>query len=641
MKNNFGFIKTAVASPIIKVANPEFNVKEIITSCENAEKNGANLIVFPELSVTGYTCGDLFMQQSLLDACEQAIAKLVKKSEEWEMLCIVGTPIRVKNRLFNCAVSVLNGEIVSVYCKKYLANKNDTYEKRWFDTLGDDEYIETVFCGQEIELGNQIININSGEVKIGIEISEDVCSPIAPSTFEAMAGAHIIVNLAARGAVIGEEKNIKRILEQHSARNICGYLYANAGVYESTTDSVYAGECLVYENGCLICQGERFNRKSQIVYAEIDVSKIEDERLKSSTFNDCAKEYDSQSFIEVDVELEVKQLDKLERKIARNPFVPENKTVCDQICEETFSVQVAGLCKRLEHTNTKKLYIGISGGLDSTLAVLVAKKSFDLLQIPRKDIIGVTMPGFGTTDRTYNNALSIMKGLGITIKEVDIKEACLKHFEDIEHDKDILDVTYENVQARERTQILMDMANKNGGFVLGTGDLSEMALGWCTYNGDHMSMYGVNAGVPKTMIKYLIDWVAENEDDGISVALKDIIATPISPELLPPDSEGKIAQHTESKIGPYELHDFFLYYLMRYGMTIEKIKFLAYSAFDGVYENSVIDSWLKVFCQRFFQQQFKRSCMPDGPKVGLISLSPRSDLKMPSDADPKAWIDKV
>jgi len=643
---NFGFVRTAAASPKLKVANPLYNVMEIKEILYQAEEKHVQVIAFPELCITGYTCQDLFFQKVLQVQALSALQWLIQETQDLSVVYIVGIPLSIKSRLFNCAVVVYRGEIFGVVPKSYLPNTREFYEKRWF-SVRNEPFTETIsLLGLDVPFGKVLFDFDSLGIKLGVEICEDLWAPLPPSTAMALEGANIIVNLSASNELVSKAPYRKALVEQQSARLICAYLYAAAGVHESTTDLVFAGDCMIAENGVVLAESKRFVRENQFIVSDVDIDKLCFERQSSSSFVDsCALQESRGEYDLVSVPVDSRDLDLpavFYRTVDPHPFVPASPLQRKERCEEIFQIQTAGLAKRLEHTGVKTVYIGISGGLDSTLSLLVAHKTFALLNLPFTDIVGVTMPGFGTTSQTYDNAITLMKELGVTVNEIDIKTSCLVHFKDIGHDAAVLDVTYENVQARERTQILMDLANKHQGIVIGTGDLSELALGWCTYNGDQMSMYGVNSSIPKTLIRYLIDWISKTQE---SVAVREVLGrildTPISPELLPPDKDGNIAQKTELTIGPYELHDFFLYCFLRQGACPKKILFLAGKAFSEMYCIETIQKWLYVFYKRFFSQQFKRSCMPDGPKVGSVSLSPRGDWRMPSDADGSAWFDQL
>jgi NAD+ synthase (glutamine-hydrolysing) len=626
MKN--GFVRVAAAIPSVKVADCDYNISQIENLVKQADTENVQVICFPELSVTAYTCADLFFQQHLQTKVHAALSRLCLFSYDISTVIIVGAPLENRNKLYNTAVVIQGGKILGVVPKTFLPNSNEFYEKRWFSPAKkiDEEMIKV--AGEEVPFGTKLLFTNENFC-FGIELCEDLWVPLPPSTHHAMNGADIIFNLSASNELIGKNTYLRKLIEQQSARCNAGYVYASAGFGESTTDVVFAGNALVAENGKIIAESKRFSFEPQIVLSEIDVELLRSERLRNTNFavQNEKNDYKTIHFKAVNIPENF----KLSRTINKHPFVPSIANR-NESCEEIFSIQVSGLAQRWQHTNAKTMVIGISGGLDSTLALLVTVKTADKLGINRERIIGITMPGFGTTGRTYNNAVQLMKSLGITSLEIPIKDACIQHFKDIGHDVNVHDVTYENVQARERTQILMNIANKQNGLVVGTGDLSELAMGWATYNGDHMSMYGVNSGIPKTLVRYLVEWAAHQTDASSEAILLDVLNTPVSPELLPAAKDGTISQKTEDLIGPYELHDFFLYYLIRYGFCPEKILMLAKNAFSGDYSKEIIEKWLKVFMRRFFAQQFKRSCMPDGPKVGSVNLSPRGDWRMPSDA---------
>ncbi len=639
---NYGYIKVASAIPSVKVGDCQFNLQEIEQMIARAEGQGVEVIVFPELSITGYTCQDLFRQQLLLDVAEQSVLMLLDFTRQLDIIVIVGAPVQVGMILLNCAVVIQKGEILAIIPKTYLPNYSEFYEKRWFASSQDLHPTEILYAGSKTMVTAQptIFRTYTGAT-FGVELCEDVWAPEPPSTFLTLAGADIIFNLSASDELIGKHAYLQQLLSQQSARTMSGYVYSGSGFGESTQDVVYGGNALIYENGKCIAESERFSFEPQMVVSQIDYEKLRAERRNNTTFVNAQRRVEQGNVRFIDCHSISQDDFTLMRNISPTPFIPEQENMKDA-CEEIFNIQIAGLAKRLVHTNCRTVVVGISGGLDSTLALLVCVRTFDKLKLPRTGIIGVTMPGFGTTDRTYTNAMALMKSLGVTIKEVSIKKSCIQHFEDIEHDISVHDVTYENGQARERTQILMDLSNKYNGMVIGTGDLSELALGWATYNGDHMSMYGVNVSIPKTLICYLVQYVAESGIDADSRAtLTDIIDTPISPELIPADEQGNIAQKTEDLVGPYILHDFFLYYMLRCGFRPSKIYMLACHAFMGEFDEETIKKWLRVFLRRFFAQQFKRSCLPDGPKVGSVSLSPRGDWRMPSDACSTLWVKEV
>ena len=635
----FGFVKVAAAIPAVRVADCKFNAQHTEAQIMIADGKGVQIVIFPELNLTGYSCGDLFSHQLLLEQAEMALMQVINNTRQLDIISIVGLPVMVNSTLANCAVVFQRGKILGVVPKTYLPNYKEFYEQRWFASSLTYKDISSVrLCGQTVPFGKDLL-FETSDTCFGIEICEDVWAPVPPSSELVLKGAEIIFNMSADTENIAKHQYLRSLLAQQSARCLAGYVFSSCGFGESTTDVVFAGNALIYENGTLLAEAERFSFDEQLVVSEIDVERLRGERLVNTTFAASVRAYGADGVQRIQTEMVNSRNLSLTRYIDPHPFVPAGVKLLDERCEEIFSIQVAGLAKRLVHTNCKTVVIGISGGLDSTLALLVCVKTFDKLGLPRKGIVGITMPGFGTTDRTYNNALTLMSSLQVTVKEISIKDACIQHFKDIEHDMSIHDVTYENGQARERTQILMDYANKIGGLVIGTGDLSELALGWATYNGDHMSMYGVNASIPKTLVRYLVNWVAQTGVDVISRnTLLDIIDTPISPELIPADENGNIKQKTEDLVGPYELHDFFLYYFLRFGMRPAKIYYLAEIAFKGMYDSTTIKKWLTNFCRRFFNQQFKRSCLPDGPKVGSVSLSPRGDWRMPSDASSALWL---
>ena len=649
---NYGFVKVASAIPSLKVADCSYNIQQIESLIVQAEGKGVEIICFPELSICGYTCQDLFGQQLLLEKCEESLFKLLDFTRSLQIITIVGMPVMIGALLMNCAVVVQGGRILGVVPKTYLPNYKEFYEKRWFapSTAVNDTQIH--LCAQMVAFGRNLL-FHTQKTCFGIEICEDLWAPVPPSSELAMKGAEIIFNLSASNELISKHQYLLSLISQQSARCMAGYVYSSCGFGESTQDLVFAGNALIYENGTLIAQSKRFCLEEQMVISEIDTERLLTERRHNTTFSDNIRLTDTTNRMDIQCQTVNPAYDfELTRWVNPHPFVPRGKAL-DERCEEIFAIQTSSLAKRIVHTGARSIVVGISGGLDSTLALLVCVKTMDMLKRPRKEVIGITMPGFGTTDRTYNNAMSLMESLGICIKEISIKESCIRHFIDINHDINVHDVTYENAQARERTQVLMDVANQCNGFVVGTGDLSELALGWCTYNADHMSNYGVNASIPKTLVKYLVKWVAQNSVDPESKnTLIDIIDTPISPELIPANEKGEIQQKTEDLVGPYELHDFFLYHFLRLGFRPAKILYLAQQAFtkqphpadseDGMsvgnYDDETIQKWLHTFCRRFFTQQFKRSCLPDGPKVGSVSLSPRGDWRMPSDASSSDWL---
>lgn len=637
--DNFGFLKVAAAIPHVSIGDCTTNAERIIALAEQAAQRGVEIIVFPELAITGYTCGDLFLQATLLDATDDALAAIAKASRKLPLTFIVGAPLRHGSTLYNCAAVIAQGRILGVVPKTYIPNYAEFYEARWFASGAGiaDETIRA--AGQETDFGSNLTFEVNG-VEFGVEICEDLWVAVPPSSHLAQNGAKVIFNLSASPEGVGKYAYLRQLIAHQSARTHAAYVYCSAGFGESSTDLVFAGNALIAENGTVLREAERFSLEERLVVADVDIERLEFDRRRNTSFRMNEATTDN-TVIEMEVP-EGLRAAALDRDIDPMPFVPQDKTHRNERCEEIFRIQAHGLARRLTHTHCTKAVIGISGGLDSTLALLVAVRTFDLLQLDRKGIIGITMPGFGTTGRTYNNAMELMRGLGITIREIPIGKACEQHFSDIGLDASDRSATYENAQARERTQILMDVANMEGGLVVGTGDLSELALGWATYNGDQMSMYGVNASVPKTLVRHLVKWAADTEPDAATrTTLLDIIDTPVSPELLPADAEGCIAQKTEDLVGPYELHDFFLYNFVRAGYRPAKILLLAEQAFHDRYDRATICKWLTVFFRRFFAQQFKRSAMPDGPKVGSVALSPRGDWRMPSDASVAAWLEDL
>ena len=630
MKN--GFVKVAAATPDIRVADVEFNTQNIINAMEEAQKNGAKILVFPELCVTGYTCSDLFDHSVLLKASRKALLEIAENTNDKDMLVFVGAPLEVNGKLYNVATAMNQGEIIGFTTKTFLPNYGEFYEMRQF-TPGPQTVRKITFEGKKIPFGPQILFQAEGmeELVVAAEICEDVWSPVPPSIQAALEGATVIVNCSASDETIGKDTYRRALISGQSARLISGYIYANAGEGESTTDLVFGGHNIIAENGTILKESSRY--VNEIIYSELDLQRITGERRKNTTFQPL----DEETLVRVPFTVEETKT-FLTRTFPKKPFVPSDEQTRAQRCEEILTIQAMGLKKRLAHTNARTAVVGISGGLDSTLALLVTARAFDMLGRDKKDIIAVTMPCFGTTDRTYQNACEMSKKVGATLIEVPIADAVNIHFRDIGHDPEDHSVTYENCQARERTQVLMDIANKTWGMVIGTGDLSELALGWATYNGDHMSMYGVNASVPKTLVRHLVKYAADDtKDEALKNVLYDVLDTPVSPELLPP-KDGDIAQKTEDLVGPYELHDFFLYFMLRFGYEPSKIFRIACMTFDGEYDKETIFKWLETFCRRFFSQQFKRSCLPDGPKVGTVALSPRGDWRMPSDACVAVWM---
>ncbi len=638
---DYGFVRVAAAIPKLKVANCKYNAGEIIKISNEADRQGVQFVVFPELAVTAYSCGDLFLQRTLQNEALKGLETILSETKALECVIIFGMPLLVNSRMYNCGVAIRKGKLLGVVPKSFIPNYSEFYELRWF-CPGLEKKNETIdLLGQSVPFGIDVL-FEAGNISglcFGIEICEDLWVPSPPSSAQALSGATLLFNLSASNEIVGKHEYRENMIKMQSAKCAAAYIYTSSGPNESTTDLVFGGHALICEYGSLLAESERFSFEEQLLVADIDIERLVNERLKNSGFTHKTTDNEFRKAVFNVGELEA---GKILRKIDPHPFVPSDPNARNRRCEEIFNIQTSGLGKRLKHTGIDKCVIGISGGLDSTLALLVIVKAYDRLGLDRKNIHAITMPGFGTSANTLGNSLELMRLMQVTTYQIDIKEACMKHFKDIGHDPAIYDVTYENVQARERTQILMDVANKIGGLVIGTGDLSELALGWCTYNGDHMSMYAVNTGVPKTLVKYLVQWAADYVfEDETSKVLLSVLDTPISPELLPTDEAGDIAQKTEDIVGPYELHDFFLYHMVRYGAVPAKILFMAVQAFKDKYAEETIEKWLKIFLGRFFSQQFKRSCMPDGPKVGTISLSPRGDWRMPSDGDVKAWIENL
>lgn len=622
---NYGFVKVATAAPEVRVADVTFNTQKTIAAMHTAAEHGARLVVFPELGLTAYTCSDLFFQSALIQKAKDAVLRIAKETETLDLLAVVGLPLAVGDKLYNAAAFLQGGRILGFATKKYLPNYSEFYEMRHFSVLEENTTVR--IGGETVPVGPRLIFCAEymEDFKVAAEICEDLWAPEPPGVSHALCGATVLVNLSASNEIIGKSDYRRTLLRSQSSRAVCAYLYADAGQGESTTDLVFSGHSMIYENGTLLGETKPFCEK--ILYADIDVARVVQERRHLSTFR--PKEDDG--YLKIPFGGKHSKT-VLERRFDPHPFVPSGEEGRRNRCEEIFAIQYHGLKKRLMHIGLKTVTIGISGGLDSTLALLVTARAFDSLNLPRSGIVAVTMPCFGTTDRTYQNAKNLILGLGATLREINIKAAVRQHLSDIGADERVHDVTYENAQARERTQVLMDIANQTGGIVVGTGDLSELALGFATYNGDHMSMYGVNASVPKTLVRHLVRYVADSSESGLKETLYDILDTPVSPELLPPEEDGTIAQQTEEIVGPYELHDFFLYYMLRWGFSKDKILHLAQNAFSGCYDTPTIQKWLDIFMRRFFRSQFKRSCMPDGPKVGSVALSPRGDLRMPSDA---------
>lgn len=630
------YFRVASAVPSVKIGDPQSNIESIERLMRQAADRGVEVVLFPELSITGYTCGDLFLHSTLRRSAIEALEQLVASTSDLGIVAIVGLPFSIDNNLYNCAAAISGGRVLGVVPKRHLPNYSEFYEARWFasgDNI-DEEVVE--LCGEGVVVSpNSIFAING--INCAIELCEDLWVPAPPSSHLSQA-AQVIFNPSASPEVVGKHNYLISLIKQQSARCIAGYVYSSAGFGESSTDLVFGGKSIIAENGRVIAEGDRFSIEEHMTVADLDVEMLDHQRLRTTTFHN----HKIDKFVCDPIYFEVEKRDELLHPVDRMPFVPSNPALRDERCQEIFAIQTSGLAQRLAHTHTKRVVIGISGGLDSTLALLVAVRTFDRLGLDRKGIIGVTMPGFGTTGRTYNNAVTLVNELGATLREISIKAACVQHFSDIGLDAADRSVSYENSQARERTQILMDIANMEGGMVVGTGDLSELALGWATYNGDHMSMYGVNSSVPKTLIRYLVEWIADGEPNAKAAAsLRDVADTPVSPELLPADENDEITQKTEDLVGPYELHDFFLYNFVRLGFGADKIAALANIAFDGLYDSATITKWLKIFVRRFFNQQFKRSAMPDGPKVGTVTLSPRGDWRMPSDATSRTWLDEI
>ena len=635
----YGFIRIGTITPKLKVADVEFNTNELIKEIKNATTNKVSIVLTPELSLTGYTCADLFQQNILLEECINNLNKLLEETKNLDIISIIGMPIKHENKLYNTAVVIKEGKILGLIPKSYIPNYKEFYEQRWFASGFELQKNEITLCNQTVPISTNLLfkDSENEDICFGIEICEDLWSPYPPSTNHALNGATIIFNPSASNEIVGKYDYRKNLIKNQSAKTISAYCYASSGINESTTDLVFSGHCLIAENGTILKENKRFTIESNSIYTDIDVQKLMNYRLQNTSYmaNTPKENYQEIKITCPD------HITTLERNYSEYPFVSTNPITKSQRCEEIIAIQASGLIKRLIHTNIEKTVIGISGGLDSTLAFLVILEAYQRLGITPKNIIGVTMPGFGTTNKTYENACKLVKESGATLKEIPIKDACLVHFKDIELPETDRSITYENSQARERTQILMDIANKENALVIGTGDLSELALGWCTYNGDHMSMYAVNTSIPKTLVRSLVEWKKTTLPKNIETVLESILDTPISPELLPPDEYGKITQITEDKIGPYVLHDFFLYHFFRYGATPEKIFFLAKHTFKNKFSDEEIKKWLIVFLKRFFTQQFKRSCLPDGPKVGTVSLSPRGDLRMPSDASANIWLKKI
>lgn len=635
----YGYVRVGAMVNKLFLANPIKNAEEIIKQIKETVKLNTSIVTTPELSLTGYTCGDLFLQDQLLEDSKKALQKVLEETKELDIISILGMPIKQDNQLFNCAVVIQKGKILGIVPKTYIPNYQEFYEARWFSSSKDLKNNEIEILGQNVPISTNLLfqDKTLTDITFGIDICEDLWTVTPPSNNHTLAGATIIFNLSSSNELIGKQEYRKSLVSSQSARTISAYIYASSGVMESTSDVLFGGASMIYENGSKLAENKRFEIESNIITADIDVLKLANDRRKNRSYMNMAQKLEYNT-IKIEVFDTIKEL---QREYKEYPFVPSNELERSRRCEEIIEIQSSALARRLIQLGNPKCIIGMSGGLDSTLAYLVIVKAFEKLKRNTKDIIGITMPGFGTTGRTYQNAVDLVKEYGATLKEISIKEASLLHMKDIGLPEDDRSITYENIQARERTQILMDVANMEGGLVIGTGDLSELALGWCTYNGDHMSMYAVNTSIPKTLVRYLVAWVADTTDGKKKEVLKDILDTPISPELLPPDEAGNILQKTESSIGPYVLHDFFLYHFLRYGATPKKIYMLAKHTFKNSFSKEEIKKWLKVFIRRFFTQQFKRNCIPDGVKVGSISLSPRGDLRMPSDASYEAWLKEL
>lgn len=633
---NSGFLKVAAVSPRVTVGGIKQNLENAIQELHAAERDGIKLLVFPELYLSAYTCGDLFLQRTLQEDCKKDLLTLCDETKGSDMVVCVGVPLVWKARLYNCAAVLQNGQILAVIPKTYLPNYNEYYEKRWFAS-GDGVQSELRIGTQTVPFGQTLVRLSEHAV-LGVELCEDLWVPAPPSTSLCLAGANLIVNLSASNEAVTKNDYRRSIIAAQSAKCFCAYVYASAGVGESSTDLVFSGACTIAENGTILSESERFAFDGSRAVADIDLDKLCAERQRDGSFSDNAAHLAAFPAVSTCVPVPETAFEDVTRLFDRHPFVPSDEREKDARCREILAIQSHALAKRLAHTGLHKAVVGISGGLDSTLALLVCVRTMQILKQPAENILCVTMPGFGTTDRTYHNACDLVRAFGAQLLEIPIRDAALGHMRDIGHDPSVQDVTYENTQARERTQILMDLANKHGGLLVGTGDLSELALGWCTYNADHMSMYGVNAGVPKTLVRHLVENEAEHLPENVARILRDILDTPVSPELLPPDKEGNIQQKTEEELGPYEVHDFFLYHFLRFGTLPKKLLFMARRAFADTYTDEQLTRWLKLFLRRFFANQFKRSCLPDGPKVGSVSLSPRGDWRMPSDADCTDWM---
>lgn len=645
----YGYLKIATATPVIKVADIKFNTLKAIEAIDHCVNEGFHLILFPELNITGYTCADLFLQDSLLKSATKSIDDLAAYTHTKKATVIIGAPLACNGKLYNCAVFISDGNVLGVVPKTYLPNYNEYYEKRWFASEFNRNHNKIMINGKEVPFGGDLLfrMVDYPDCQIGIEICEDLWSVIPPSFHMAAGGATLILNLSAGNEILGKSEYRRQLVVSQSARCIAAYAYCSAGFGESTTDMVFPGHNIIAENGRILTESTRFSLKDQYTFAEVDINRLTLERLRNKTFSDTPINMD---FRRIDFKLNDKKGVLKYRKYSRNPFVPVEQTDRTAVCSEIFSIQVSGLAKRLKHIGSEKVVIGLSGGLDSTLALIASVRTFDELGLKRKDIIAVTMPGLGTTKRTKNNAIALAKAFKVTLIEINISDSVKQHFRDINHPEDEYNIVYENAQARERTQILMDLANKYNAIVVGTGDLSELVLGWCTYNGDQMSMYGINSGIPKSLVRFIIEWFAEEQIGNKNVSknselihstLFDIINTPISPELLPPDMQGNIIQETEKSVGPYDLNDFFIYYILRMNFSPTKVLYIADTVFNKEYNVKELKSHLINFYKRFFDSQFKRSSMPDGVKVGSVSVSPRGDLRMPSDAEVSGWISEI
>lgn len=640
--HEYGMVRVACAVPRLQLAACQKNSQGIIDLSKTAYENGVEVLLFPELAITGYTCGDLFFQRSLQQNAVDALGQICDWSRGKKMLLVIGMPLAVDGCLYNVAAVINDGKILGLVPKTYIPNQQEFYEKRWFQPATSLRRTTIELLNQQVPIGTELLFEHQSvkDCVLAIEICEDLWVPVPPGSFHALAGATLILNPSASNEIVGKSDYRRELIRSQSGRLNCGYLYASSGFGESTSDLVFGGHALIAEKGILLEELPKFNEGDNLLITDIDAESLIHDRQMLQGYGDCKELLKEKCYRRI--AFDTRPAETLSRKVNPFPFVPGNEARRSERCEEIFNIQTMGLGSRIKHIGNPKMVVGISGGLDSTMALLVCASVCDRFDIPRDSIHAVTMPGFGTTDRTYDNAVALIKGIGATFHEISIVEACQKHFADIGHSMSVHDVTYENVQARERTQILMDLANKLNGLVIGTGDLSELALGWATYNGDHMSMYGVNGSIPKTLIRYLVKWVADHEkDETIRDILYDVLDTPVSPELLPPDQNGQIQQKTEETVGPYELHDFFIYHMVRQGASPKKIYLLALNAFAGIYEKPVILKWLKSYYRRFFTQQFKRNCLPDGPKVGSVSFSPRGDWRMPSDAQFKMWLEEL